>query len=226
MPSRSSGLNSALVMPRREPGAHGLPAEQPVGVELNGDFAVLRVDTEAAGDRPGGLLDLVFEPLPLGERIKDDMVTDRQQLLDVGVAVSRSVGMHLAAEFFKGQTGLVRCTRRGAAEVLAHQRERAPCGKALECQEDLAASPLLHGGKELQVGFKGRHVDHPARGIGHQLGVDVQHAGAFDRDRWFGVGHVKALSHATAGRRLRVFRGMDLDPSAPCAGRRLFSIGR
>lgn len=95
-----------LVRPDAQTGARGAGI-----VDGHGAFGMFGIDAQAAADLaavvPAPGPDLGAEAFPLGQGVEDQVIHQRQQLVQLFFRPARGKGVHFAAEFFAAQAGFI-----------------------------------------------------------------------------------------------------------------------
>ena len=177
-----------LVRPDAQTGARGAGI-----VDGHGAFGMFGIYAQAAADLaavvPAPGPDLGAEAFPLGQGVEDQVIHQRQQLVQLFFRPARGKGVHFAAEFFAAQAGFIHGAGAGAPQGAVafgagEQGKAVPGGKALEGQQDLGAGALLHAVQNGRIGRQTGFVQHEAGrgdGTGIQQGQEMLHVSVFCR---------------------------------------------
>ena len=79
------------------------------------------------------------------------MIDQRQKIVNIFVAVCRSIDMDLAPELLPAEACLMGRTGTGSLQVTAYQGKGAEHGKPFQCEQNAATRPLPHTGKNSKV---------------------------------------------------------------------------
>ena len=129
------------------------------------------IDAQAAADLaavvPAPGPDFGAEAFPLGQGVEDQVIHQRQQLVQFFFRPARGKGVHFAAEFFAAQAGFIHGAGAGAPQGAVafgagEQGETVPGGEAFEGQQDPGAGALLHAVQYGRIGRQTGFVQHEA----------------------------------------------------------------
>ncbi len=90
-------------------------------------------------------------PLPLGEGIEGEVITDGNQFLYLLLWVSGAEDVGLATKLLASQLGLKESTGGGTRQILTQNWLGGEHGESLLRQENFTARPLCHGLQDFQV---------------------------------------------------------------------------
>ena len=130
-------------------GCHAKAGARRTGIiESRTHLRILWIDTQADRSLPPYPF---VEPLVLRQRVKREVAGTAQYLVELRIGIGRRIGMGLAAELLKGQSGFTERAGRRRTDILTENRERLPKGKGLEGENYLDVGLTGHIGNESQV---------------------------------------------------------------------------